>query len=58
MFVSIIVSLITLNFGEKIKGIVVAVIVTIQTIFLIASIFPVEKELKKNFDKDGNRRIK
>jgi uncharacterized membrane protein len=58
LFVSIIISLITLNFDEKIQGIVVAVVVTIQTIILIASIFPVEKELKKNFDKDGNRRIK
>jgi hypothetical protein len=47
-----------LNFDEKIQGIVVTVVVTAQTILLIASIFPVEKELKKNFDKDGNRRIK
>lgn len=58
LFLSIIISFIILNFDEEIQGIVVAIIVTAQTILLIASIFPVEKELKKNFDKDGNRRIK
>ncbi len=58
LFLSIIISLIILSFDDKIQGIVVATIVTIQTIILVASIFPVEKELKKNFDKDGNRRIK
>lgn len=58
LFLSIIISLITLNYDDKIQGIVVAIVVTAQTILLIASIFPVEKELKKNFDKDGNRRIK
>lgn len=58
LFLSIIISLIILNFDEEIQGVVVATIVTIQTIILVASIFPVEKELKKNFDKDGNRRIK
>ncbi|WP_315108837.1 SdpI family protein [Clostridium intestinale] len=58
LFISIIISLIILSFDEKIQGIVVAIVVTAQTILLIVSIFPVEKELKKNFDKDGNRRIK
>ena len=58
LFLSIIISLIILSFDDKIQGIVVATIVTIQTTILVASIFPVEKELKKNFDKDGNRRIK
>jgi len=58
LFLSIIISLIILNFDEKIQGIVVAIVVTVQTILLIVSIFPVEKELKKNFDKDGNRKIK
>lgn len=31
-------------------------ILIVQSIVLLGSILPVEKALKKNFDKDGNRR--
>lgn len=43
-------------FDDNVWGIIETVLVTAQTIILIASIFPVESALKKNFDKNGNRK--
>lgn len=34
-----------------------SILIPIQIVVLIASIFPVEKALKKHFDENGNRRI-
>ncbi|MDR3597826.1 SdpI family protein [Clostridium sp.] len=56
IIISIIFSLIAFTFDDEIQGIIDFILVTIQTIALIVSIFPVEKELKKNFDENGNRR--
>lgn len=56
LIISIIFSLIAFICDDKVQGIINLIVVTIQTIALIASIFPVEKELKKNFDENGNRR--
>lgn len=41
--------------NENIIGIVGGIICAVQTIILISSIYPTEKALKSNFDKDGNR---
>ena len=56
LIISIIFTLIAFTCDGKVEGIIDLSIVTIQTIAVIVSIFPVEKELKKNFDKNGNRR--
>jgi len=56
LIISIIFTLISFTCDDKVEGIIDLSIVTIQTIAVIASIFPVEKELKKNFDENGNRR--
>lgn len=37
-------------------GIAGAVIAAAECIILLAAIYPVERALKKNFDKNGNRR--
>ncbi len=42
--------------SEDVIGIVGGVLVTIQMIVLIGSIFPTEKALKKEFNSDGTRR--
>lgn len=54
--ISIIVSMLAFMSVDEVQGIIVVILVTIQTIVLIISIFPVEKALKKNFDENGNRR--
>ena len=56
LIISIICSLIAFTCDDKVQGIIDFILVTIQTIALIGSVFPVEKELKKNFDENGNRR--
>ncbi|HEX9026490.1 MAG TPA: SdpI family protein [Clostridium sp.] len=56
LIISIIFTLIAFTCDDKVAGIIDLSIVTIQTIAVIVSIFPVEKELKKNFDENGNRR--
>lgn len=56
LVISIICSLIVFTFNDKVQGIIDFIVVIIQTIALIVSIFPVEKELKKNFDENGDRR--
>lgn len=55
LIVTIIASALVFMFDD-VQGIIEVVLVTIQTIVLIASIFPVESALKKNFDKNGNRK--
>lgn len=44
------------NSSEDTLGIVAAIVMTIQIIVLIASIFPTEIALKKAFNDDGTRR--
>ena len=41
---------------ENMIGIVGGILVTIQCIILIVSIYPTEKALKKHFNDDGTRR--
>ena len=47
-----------LTFGRGIETVSVAsiVVVTVQTLVLIGSIFPVERALKRNFDDFGRKR--
>ena len=47
-----------LTFGRGIEtvSVVSVVVVTIQTLALIGSIFPVERALKRNFDDSGRKR--
>lgn len=56
LVVSIGFSIIGIILDDKVQGIINFTLIIIQTIILIVSIFPVEKELKKNFDENGNRR--
>lgn len=56
LVISIIVSVLAFTYFDEAQGIIDAILVTIQTIALIASIFPVEKALKSNFDGNGHRR--
>ncbi len=42
--------------SEDTIGVLMTVIVSLQTLLLIASIFPTEIALRKNFDSDGNRK--
>ncbi|MCR3758709.1 SdpI family protein [Clostridium felsineum] len=44
------------TFNYKFKENMDVVLILIQTFVLIMSIIPVEKELKKNFDENGNRK--
>ncbi len=53
---SIAIMLLIINKSIETIGIVGAIAETIQCIILIATIFPVERALKKNFDNDGNPR--
>lgn len=56
LIITIIASALVFTFDDDVRGIIETVLVTAQTIILIASIFPVESALKKNFDKNGNRK--
>lgn len=56
LFISMGVSIIGIMLDDKVQGIVNFTLIITQTIILIVSIFPVEKELKKNFDENGNRK--
>lgn len=53
--ISIVVMIPLLGKSDNIIGIWGGVLETVECIILIATIFPVERALKKNFDKDGNR---
>lgn len=52
---TLVVTFISFNFSDSVQWIICAITVSIQTAVLIVTIFPVEKALNKNFDKDGNR---
>ena len=54
--ISVIPMLFVIGKGEDIIGTVGMVVMVIDLILLIAPIFPTERALKKNFDKDGNKR--
>lgn len=56
LIISIIVSVLAFTYFDRDQGIIDVILVTMQTIALIVSIFPVEKALKNNFDGNGNRR--
>jgi uncharacterized membrane protein len=56
LILSIIISVIALTRNYNVQGNICGILVTIQSLVLVASIFPVEKELKKNFDENGNRK--
>lgn len=45
-----------INRGEDAIGTLGGIIFMVQIVFLIGSIFPTEKALRKTFDKNGNRR--
>ncbi len=53
--ISIIVSVLVFAYVDEAQGIIDAILVTIQTIVLIVSIFLL-KSIKNNFDGNGNRR--
>lgn len=48
--------LFTVGKSENVTGTVAAFVCTLQIVFLIGSIYPTEKALKQNFDRDGKRR--
>lgn len=56
LIISFAFSLIVFIFNSKVQGIINIIVITVQTLALIISIFPVEKKLKNNFDENGNRR--
>lgn len=53
---SVVCSLITIRGSEDQIGTVGAILVTVQCIILCVSIIPVEVQLRKRFDKNGNAR--
>ncbi|MBE5960957.1 MAG: SdpI family protein [Lachnospiraceae bacterium] len=56
LFPSIIIQLPLIRTSDNLIGIAGLLLVTIQCILLIASIFPVEKALKSKFNEDGSRK--
>ena len=54
---SIVAMLFVLGKSEHIIGIVGKIICGVQVVLMVLVILPTEHALKKNFDKDGNRRI-
>jgi len=56
LILSIIATMAAFMLDENSQGIIELLLVTIQTMVIIATIFPAEKALKKNFDENGNRR--
>lgn len=52
---SLLLTLFSFQIIDDMQGVICLVLITIQTVALICSIFPVEKELKKNFDSNGHR---
>ena len=57
IIISLIASIISMNFNDDMKAIIMLIVITVQTIVIIAAIFPVEKALKQTFDEKGNRRV-
>ena len=56
LILSAIISIVAFKFNDDGKAIIILILVLMQIVVLIASISPVEKALKKNFDENGNRR--
>ena len=56
LIITILVSAWSLTLSKEKVGLSITILCFIQLIFLIGSIVPVEKELKKTFDENGNRR--
>jgi len=46
----------SVNSNENVVGIVTLIVISVQVLVLVGSIFPVESTLKKNFNDNGNRR--
>lgn len=55
--VSIIPLLFVMGGSENAVGIVGGAVCTVQVVVLLVSIVPVEKALKRTFDRDGNRKV-
>lgn len=55
--ISIIVMLLVLGKGKESTMVVGGVLCSLQCIWFVATIIPVEKALRKNFDKNGNRKL-
>ena len=53
---SVVIHLLVCNSNENTIGSVGGILVTIQCIILVVSIYPTEKALKKHFNDDGTRR--
>lgn len=56
LVLSIITMLLVIRKSEASIGIVGGVLCTIQCIWIVGTIIPVERALRKNFDKNGNRK--
>ncbi len=54
--VSIVPMLFALGKGDNIAGTVGGIVCAVQLLVLIGSIFPTERALRKNFDREGRRR--
>lgn len=59
-WIMLIISIISILFliGKSVGTVAIfgGIICMIQVVFLVGSIFPIEQALKRNFDKDGNRK--
>lgn len=53
---TVITMLCTAGMDSDTVGIISLVVLVVQMIFIIGSIFPTERALKRTFDRDGNRR--
>lgn len=56
LILTVVPMLLALGKGDSVIGTVGSVVVLLQLLPVIGVIFPVEKALRKNFDKDGNRK--
>lgn len=56
LIISIVIAAIATRLNDNTEALVCGVLVTIQTVALVASIFPVEKALRENFDENGNKK--
>lgn len=56
LLVSAVAMLFTIGRSESVTGTVAAIVCALQIVFLIGSIYPTERALKQNFDRDGKRR--
>ncbi|HHD2753898.1 TPA: SdpI family protein [Clostridium perfringens] len=59
-YIILVISVMTMFFvigkGKNVIGILGGILCGVQLVFLIGSIFPTERALKKNFDEYGNRK--